>query len=270
MIGYYINLDRSKERRLQIEDALQRSEIAFPIQRFSAIDGKEYPIQNAHLSFGQWGCWLSHLSIIEHHANNSTTEPVLILEDDSCFDKDLNSALSLINNYKEDWDIIYLDGTFVEVNDMFSINNMLNGSATLTPEIYNIHYSTTIYGTHGYILNNKNINKIHRLIKNNMSIGLPIDNILCALINEKKINAKIILPLIIYPSDENKKSDICNEQHPLINDWITYRYLISLKNIKENGVENAIQKSKEIGLRRISFDFSKKFSPLRNLQLTLE
>ncbi|BDU54770.1 glycosyltransferase family 25 protein [Limnohabitans sp. TEGF004] len=270
MIGYYINLDRSVERRLQFEGALQRSELEFHIQRFPAINGQEYPVQNKNLSFGQWGCWLSHLSIIEHHVNNVTNDLVLILEDDSCFDKNLNLAHDLIKNYQEDWDIIYLDGTFVEVGDMISINNILHNSAVNIPKIHDIHHETTIYGTHGYILNYKNIKKVHELLKNNIFLGLPIDNILCALVNEKKINAKIILPLIIYPSDENNKSNICNDQHPLINDWITYRHLISLKNIKENGPIDAIEKSKEIGQRRISFDFSKKFLPLRNLQLAPE
>lgn len=268
MLGNYINLDKSIARRMQMEEAIKNSKLKFPLQRFAAINGKDYEFPNKKLSFGQWGCWLSHLSIIEHYSNINNNEPVLILEDDCEFNEYLNIAIDLINNYKEDWDILYLDATFVEVDDMFSINGILSTMNTSEPKIYDIDSRTTIYGTHGYILNPLKIKKILELLKANIFIGLPIDNVFCALINQGRLSAKIILPLLIYPSDQNEKSEISTEQHPLINDWITYRYLISLKNIKQMGALKAIEESKKIGQRRVLFDFSKKFQPLGSISLT--
>lgn len=266
MLGNYINLEKSIERRMQVEDSIHSSKLKFPLRRFSAINGKEYKFPNKELSFGQWGCWLSHLSIIEHHSIINNDEPLLILEDDCGFSEDLNIAMDLINDYKEDWDIIYLDATFVEVDDMFSINEILMNMENCKPKIYDINRKTTIYGTHGYILNPLSIKKVLDLLKANIFTGLPIDNVFCALINEGALNAKIILPLLIYPSDHNNKSEITTEQHPLINDWITYRDLISLRNIKHMGALNAIEESKKIGQRRIIFDFSRKFHPLNSIR----
>jgi hypothetical protein len=105
--GYYINLDRSPERRDHMEAEAQRLGIDW-LQRFPAVDGRELtPGPDCALSKGGLACFLSHLQIIETTPADGYT---FIFEDDVQFSLDLPLALGLIDEgILESYDLVLLD-----------------------------------------------------------------------------------------------------------------------------------------------------------------
>ncbi len=105
--GYYINLDRSPERRVHMEAEAQRLGIDW-LQRFPAVDGRELtPGPDCLLSKGGLACFLSHLQIIETTPADSHT---FVFEDDVQFSLDLPLALNLAEQgLFDDYDLVLLD-----------------------------------------------------------------------------------------------------------------------------------------------------------------
>ena len=130
---YWINLERSKDRKITMEEMFQ-DPIFFgkPIERIEAIDGKIHEIydqldieikKNSKL---EYACLLSHLKAIKTFAD-STYETALILEDDMTleFKKFWKRNLrTIIENAPSNWEIIQLcyitSGTLVSD---FTLNN---------------------------------------------------------------------------------------------------------------------------------------------------
>lgn len=84
--GFYINLDRSPQRREHMEAQLSRLQIDW-VKRFSAIDGTTVtPGPGCRLSAGELACFLSHTQIIESAPEDSFT---IIFEDDIELSTDL-------------------------------------------------------------------------------------------------------------------------------------------------------------------------------------
>ena len=74
------------------------------------------------------------------------------------------------------------------------------------------------------------------------------------------------LPLLLSPGTETVNSQINQGNHPLGNDWIEFRQLISVHNIINNYNEYLLGKvefiTKKLMINRLNFSFSKKFLPL--------
>lgn len=179
---YYINLDRSPQRKKFMEEQFDKYNI-FNYQRITGIDGKNL---NDNLKFNingttfinnykdltknEIGCLLSHLKAIITAYDNDLDE-VLILEDDCSFDlmffwKDkLTNILDKLN--KPNWDIIklYTDGECLDFN---SENCSLH-----TPE-------KGCWGCVAYLINKKGMEKIIDFIKpndrNEIILGKYIDD----------------------------------------------------------------------------------------------
>jgi len=117
---YYINLDRSKDRRDTIEKMFQDPIfLGKPIERINAVDGKDPSEQiydklilntkrNTKL---EYACLLSHLTAIRKFSESSIYENALILEDDMTLEfKRLwrKSLRMVIDQAPADWEIIQL------------------------------------------------------------------------------------------------------------------------------------------------------------------
>lgn len=114
---YWINLERSKDRKITMEQIFQDS-VFFgkPIQRVEAIDGKidtvydKLDIKIKKNTKLEYACLLSHLKAINTFSQ-STYETALIFEDDVTleFKKYWRYSLrDIIENAPSDWEIIQL------------------------------------------------------------------------------------------------------------------------------------------------------------------
>ena len=90
----------------------------FPIQRYHAIDGTlSVPPYWWRGGPGAWGCYRSHLNLIEQ-AIQQDTRSILLLEDDAQPIDDFPEQLTNFLRYvPDDWDIIYLGGQHLGVRN---------------------------------------------------------------------------------------------------------------------------------------------------------
>jgi hypothetical protein len=119
----YINLDRAVGRRSAIEQQLATLDLPFPLRRWQAIDGVKQTDRPPKLTPSQHGCWLSHLSAIESAIEND--DHLYVVEDDVVLSDALVDLPSMVEAVESasggDWDLLYLDATVVEVEDMCSM-----------------------------------------------------------------------------------------------------------------------------------------------------
>lgn len=267
MDAFYINLDTANVRRKKIEEQITSSSLPFNLQRFPALRGQDYPNKSLKLSNGQWGCWLSHLSIINSSLIN--TKNLLIIEDDEYFNPLLNHIVNVINELDStDWDLLYLDLTTVETEDYLYIARKIKEqlATNLRPSSLKIPKEFTAYGTHAYVINGKSKQHIFNYLAENINSGLPIDNIFCHGIQEGEISAFMALPLLTAPGSETTISQINHGNHPLEDDWINFRKLISIYNIQATDKEYLNKKleieTRSIIKKRLDFSCLLKFEPI--------
>lgn len=264
----YINLYNAIDRRKNIECCMASSSLK--LKRIEAILGRESDIKINGLSDSQTGCYLTHLKVLKKYTDSHNH--LMILEDDSFFDNSIVIADELISNLKDNWDIIYLDSTIVEVSDYIDLSrklfNHLNNKNSIDHFISKINTTQTIFGTHGYIVNKKSIGKLANILIDGMTLGKPIDNIYSINVKNKKINSYIILPTLISPSIDTVNSQISENEHPLMKDWINFRELISTKKFSQfnNLSVESFLNDLQIGAlniiqNRLKFSFFGEFTP---------
>jgi GR25 family glycosyltransferase involved in LPS biosynthesis len=165
-IIYWINLDRSPERRNNMEKMFQDNIfIDISNERFSAIDGNnphtinKIEHRNPNEESNVYACLLSHLESIRKF-NNSNYDIALILEDDCTLDFKKywkKSVKEIINNAPKDWEIIMLSYYFEgDSHILWDWSKMKND--------YTDHET---YSALSYIINKKGSNKlINEIYKN--------------------------------------------------------------------------------------------------------
>uniref|UniRef100_A0A6C0JIW8 Glycosyl transferase family 25 domain-containing protein n=1 Tax=viral metagenome TaxID=1070528 RepID=A0A6C0JIW8_9ZZZZ len=157
------------------------------------IISKDY-YDNSKRKKRQLGCYLSHFKIytkIKNDANNGYT---IIFEDD--FDvrvdkllEKCNTTIDTLNSKDMDFDIIYLGN-----HDYQS-----NHGELVVKDIYKVGNNEFLYGTQGYIVNNKNIDKIIDKTKN---ITITIDDKIQQLANDKQLNVFSTFPYYVGAGEE--------------------------------------------------------------------
>jgi len=112
--GFYINLDRSMDRRAAIESRLAALGVAQAYSRFAAIDGHGMSGPAGRLSPGALGCFASHVRVLQQAVGAGTH--VHVLEDDVLLAPELVPTLhGILGQVLEEFDLLYTD-VFVPVD----------------------------------------------------------------------------------------------------------------------------------------------------------
>lgn len=195
---YVISLKR-EDRLNNIEE--QQTKIDNKIEIFDAVKGDsldiEQLIKDGTIS-DSWrngpeykkreiGCYLSHYNIYKKILENQNSKYTIIFEDDFQIKsdnlmKDVKKALDSIN---EDFDMLYLGNHDNNKGELFKNN------------IYRIDFNNRLTGTHAYVINNKNIQKI---VDETKFVDAAIDWKIFNLSKEKKLNVFVIYPTIVDQS----------------------------------------------------------------------
>lgn len=114
---YVINLERRQER---VKEFFDRLPTDWPFKRpvrYEALDGGIVsPPDWWNGGNGAWGCYKTHLRILEDCLNHGT-QSVLILEDDAiCVEGFCGKVKQFQNHLPEDWEMIYLGGQHIQEN----------------------------------------------------------------------------------------------------------------------------------------------------------
>lgn len=144
---YWINLDRSYERRILMEDQLKKYNIVNN-KRIEAIDGDninlvDYKNICENITKNALACTLSHIKAIEYSYNNND-EYSIIMEDDCNFEYvkyqkySLYELIEIMNKCYKNWSILQLCITASKYT-----NNIIRNNPKIIEKNYK--YSTTAY-----------------------------------------------------------------------------------------------------------------------------
>lgn len=194
MMIYVINLEHRIDRLKRIKEELVKINIADDSKNLCVIDainGKKLDIKqlknagylkydNRPLRSGEVGCFMSHLDcwvkILE-----SGHPYGLIIEDDAVLTPEFVSRFNEIfdSSLKYNWDIFCLGRRCIKTTYGLDCdkNISLNNDLCI--------YEIPGYGTYGYIINARSIEKIMSYV---FPINVPIDVLLIDLHRDKKIN----------------------------------------------------------------------------------
>jgi len=147
------------------------------------------------------GCFLSHNKVHDlifqklKLSNQSISKYSVVFEDDfeltDDFKEKINEALSVVDNI--DFDLLYLGNLFGAKGKHINKN------------VYHDNKDHQLYGTHGYLINNKNIQKI---IENTQYIDRPIDVLIDELSNAEILKVYLIDPTIVNQAGSKLPSSI--------------------------------------------------------------
>jgi GR25 family glycosyltransferase involved in LPS biosynthesis len=203
---YVITL-KSEDRMINIKS--QQEKINIPIQIFDAVNGNNLILNNIDnlKSDGfnpnekqkkrEIGCYLSHYNIYKICKKTGYT---IVFEDDFSIDVDnlidkINKSIEKLNE-NINFDIMYIGN---------HIWNEKHGSF-IVDDLYKVGNHEGLGGTHAYVINNKNIDKI---IQETSLIDRQIDVKIQHLANEGKLN--VIKTYPYYVNTIEVESTIADE-----------------------------------------------------------
>jgi glycosyl transferase family 25 len=190
------NEDRIKNIKIQQE------KINIPIQIFDAVNGNNLDFNKLdNLKIGnndgfiknnekqrkrEVGCYLSHYNIYKKCKKIGYT---IVFEDDFSIDVDnlidkINESIIKLNNANIDFDIMFIG------NHVWKKNH----GTLIIDNLYKIDSNGETGGTHAYVINNKNINKI---LKETEIIDGVIDGKIQNLASTGKLNVVKIYPYYV-------------------------------------------------------------------------
>jgi GR25 family glycosyltransferase involved in LPS biosynthesis len=210
IIDMYVITLGKQERMENIKK--QEQKINNKIEIFNAVNGKNLDIdnlknnnilenenklsENYNHKMGEIGCYLSHLNIYKKIKENNKKGYTIIFEDDFLINSDnlineVKKAIDVLNSKNIDFDFLFLGN----LND--------NHGENIADNLYYIDKNVNLYGTHGYIINNKNIDKI---IDNLNKIVKPIDNSIQDLSYDSVFNTIVIYPNLVNQEGQLKST----------------------------------------------------------------
>jgi len=260
-----INLKSRKDRRDWIDLHLPKFNIKYDF--FDAvIDDNEYNVNFPKAyNKGQKGCFLSHYKLLKTHNSDKILG---IFEDDVELCEDFSDRFKYIeDNFNLDWDIFFLS-SYYHLNEH---KDRWNKSGDF--ELTNIKYIHRVYGaftTHSYLVNPKSIDKILKLIDENIDDTYAIDHVYCAKI-ESKLNCYSFTPGMANQKISYSDIDGDSKDPNIFKSIIGEHYYVN--NLKDFDYEKYFEKyilerdSKKIKMEKLNpnnFDYDGYFKKMKN------
>ena len=213
---YVITLGK-KERIQNIKN--QETKINNKINIFDGVNGLKLDIneliknnildknhklsENINHSKREIGCYLSHHNIYKKIKKDNKKGYTIIFEDDFLVNSpnlkdDIRKSIDKLNRKNIDFDFLFLG------------SNQINYGENIIDNLYYVNPKQNLYGTHAYVINNKNIDKIIDKIK---IIKHQIDIIIQDLSKNNIFNTVIMYPYTViqnksFKSTVDNRSDV--------------------------------------------------------------
>ena len=201
--GFYINLDRSTDRRAEIEGEIARYGLTDRYRRFSAADGNVLGFPNPHLSSAEMGCFTSHLLLLQE--NIGSPLHLHIVEDDAIFSRFTAPVVELMagSDGIEQYDVLFTETFITPLNlDFKKCKEMYDSGVERDPAgaVMNVRPSIInhVAGTSSYIVNRRSIEKLADHFMRVLKGGAPvnIDLIIREATRENIIRSGCIFPFV--------------------------------------------------------------------------
>jgi GR25 family glycosyltransferase involved in LPS biosynthesis len=206
-LGYYINLDRSTDRRAAMEAQLARLIPPALYLRFPAIEGNPRGIAGTGLTDAEIGCLMSHYMLLHQHRDGANH--LHIIEDDTVLASRIAHFIDqlIATGVLDDHDILFTSTVLSEKLDLFAgfyqqiqqawhtnIDRAADGTA-LAVRFGSVPY---LAGMESYLVNRRSIGKICDLITQRLRDGAwqPIDLMLRDAAERGELRAQCLFPFI--------------------------------------------------------------------------
>lgn len=200
--GFFINLDRSVDRKIALESALERFGLGGVVKRFPALEGDSRP---SAISPNELGCFLSHQRVIE------TADPerhLLVFEDDVWFPAQFQRYFQIAQRLmaNDTWDMVFLNMSvnFLQVSRvqrLIQAKRQLGDIHTPAFSQFGLNDARGLYdfGMMAYVVRKGAQAKIGAILAEAAHGGYqqPIDNVIGAAIRTGRIKASILFPYIV-------------------------------------------------------------------------
>ena len=115
---YVINLDHRRDRLNAFYNRLPPDFPWSTPERWQAIHGDSVKHPDWWTAGnGAWGCYKSHLNILEHCMNNHF-DSYIVFEDDALFCDDFNDLMfDFYANLPDDWELVYIGGQLLHTDN---------------------------------------------------------------------------------------------------------------------------------------------------------
>jgi GR25 family glycosyltransferase involved in LPS biosynthesis len=202
--GYFINLDRSEDRRRDVETQLQALRLAQFYERFPAVDGRSLDpgAFKGRRVAGEAGCFLSHLRVLEAGRRDGTH--LHVIEDDVILGQSIAQTLASVvdRGLLDRYDLVYTD-TLVPfkpglIRQYLRICEQSTG-AGVADQIQLVNLRGSFIACHAsYLVNKNSLEKVIELLAEHVrgGITLPVDLLVKNLVNEGALNAAVTLPFL--------------------------------------------------------------------------
>jgi GR25 family glycosyltransferase involved in LPS biosynthesis len=204
--GFYINLDRSADRRERIDGEIAKAGLTGCYRRFAATDGASLPPQPG-ITAGERGCFHSPMSVLEQVLGGS--KPVHILEDDAILSPFLAPAIKFIDSASVfgAFDIVFTE-TFVppDLKAIKWMKALYDQAIAASPptgfdpaqlkviDLAPLEFSIAS----SYVVNPRRIAAVARLCREEWENGptLPYDIFLRREVREGRLRAACLMPFV--------------------------------------------------------------------------
>jgi hypothetical protein len=202
--GYYINLDRSYERRAAIEDQLQRAGLLSSYRRFPAVDGVALPVPHgARMAGAGLGCFLSHARLLEGALG--ARQPIHVLEDDALLSPSFTSVVSHLVKAGglDQYDLLYTD-VILSDPPPYVVKSLIRQFEAATADRATVQFRVldlrpvSFVGANSYLVSGTSLEKVHDVLKHELSQGprTAIDLVFEDAVKRGVLKAGCIFPFI--------------------------------------------------------------------------
>ena len=197
--GFYINLDKDKERERILRDVLNKKGKLSVYEKFTAIEGNTEEASKKSLRAGEQGIWKTWIELLKkiEQDSNKDYDYVHIIEDDVIVSDRLYSLIEEMNSKETEFDIIMTDMyTNISVYKMFEQH-----VAKIFGQTEKLKLLTTSYYTGccaSCIIHRSKIKKIRLLLEEGYKSSslIPIDNYLRKKNKKGELSIITIIPFL--------------------------------------------------------------------------
>jgi GR25 family glycosyltransferase involved in LPS biosynthesis len=231
VVSIYINLDTAAERRAAIEENFQAfAPDHWQLLRAPAISSTDVINLNIDgtLRHAEKACYLSHLAVIKSVA--AQQQPVWIREDDSKLGKkSCGEVMRFVNQFSDQWDILFTDLTIANPGTMFSLFRLRRDIGSMCSQALPLSAIGNFAGAQSYIVNPKYSNiLVERLTTDQLST--PFDIALRKVVLSPATRAFVLFPFVTTESVLTTPSSVQTSDGGGINQaWAAFRRLIWLE-----------------------------------------
>jgi hypothetical protein len=162
-----------------------------------------------------------------------------VVEDDALLSDslaDLPFIVEAVDSASEgNWDLLYLDATVVEVEDMCSLFEWTeNARRDERLGFVRVPSQFTLYGTLSYVVNARRKRSVFRFLQENLARGKPIDSVTAHGIHQGALRAYVTVPFLTSGGELSRSSEIEAADDGRNLAWLLFRRLCFVQRDAES------------------------------------